>query len=422
MTLIQSQPSAPDRPRRSAPGRSKRVPVSRVSYLVIAVMTVLYAPMAISYMWFLFSPHAPQLQDALTTAINGEDYATGRYSVHWARDADYAAARWAMLVHTTLGGVALTLSMLQFSSQIRTRRIAFHRWLGRLYFALMTVSMVAAIVYLLGVTPIAFIGGTGFQAQLWLLAMGTLTSGYYALWAIRRRDVVTHRAWITLNISFMLTAPLLRVFWVLLAPLRPEFALLINLGLGSVVLAVLAPGGGVVAFMLSQRTRARGEARSQRVRRYVAAVTLAAIGSTAVIVQYAAIGTSGLPGFPVDGVVLALASAWGLVAVCLIGALRAARAGDWTREGQWSSFLIGAGLAPIGAAGVAIAAIPLTDTANALVAGLMTGPSGPIVIAFAIVVHQSRRRLKVKPAASAATDAGTRHEPVGPGAANRRQP
>jgi hypothetical protein len=44
------------------------------------------------------------------------------------------------------------------------------------------------------------------------------------------------------------------------------------------------------------------------------------------------------------------------------------------------------------------------------------------VIAFAIVVHQSRRRLKVKPAASAATDAGTRHEPVGPGAANRRQP
>jgi hypothetical protein len=358
---------------------------------VIAVMVVLYAPLAISYMWYLFTPDAPRLQTQLTEVINGKAYATGTYSVHWARDTDYAAARWALLVHTTLGGVALALAMLQFSARIRARWIGFHRWLGRTYFVLMTISMVTAIIYLTGVMPIRFIGGAGFQMQLWLLAIGTLGSGFYALWAIRRRDVLTHRAWMTMNISFMLTAPLLRVFWVFLAPLRSEFALLMNLNLGSIALSVIAPAGGALAFMITQRSRRRGVAPAPRAARRSAALAAAVLGTLVLTGQFLQMGSSPSPAFPVEGLLLSTLSAWGLIAICLAGAARAAHAGDWLREGQWSTLLVGAALAPVGAALLALALLPLVDTANALIAGLMVGPAGPIGIAFAVVVHRAGR-------------------------------
>jgi hypothetical protein len=90
--------------------RRRRVPSSRAWFVVIAAVAVLYLPMALTYTWPLFFP-APHLQDGLNTVVNGSDYAVGHGSVQDVRHVDYTHHRVVMLVHTTLGGLALTLAM-----------------------------------------------------------------------------------------------------------------------------------------------------------------------------------------------------------------------------------------------------------------------------------------------------------------------
>ncbi len=71
----------------------------------------------------------------MNTAINGRGYALGDGSVDAVRHQAYAEHRVVLLVHTTLGALALTLAMFQFSARIRERWPAVHRWNGRSYLA-----------------------------------------------------------------------------------------------------------------------------------------------------------------------------------------------------------------------------------------------------------------------------------------------
>ncbi|MBH9879409.1 DUF2306 domain-containing protein, partial [Clostridioides difficile] len=91
---------------------------------------------------------------------------------------------------------------------------AVHRWVGRAYLAFMSVSMLTAIIFLVAAPYVGHFIGRAFDLQLWALALGTLGSAWYALYAIRNRDMTTHRAWMTYSIALMMTAPLLRVLWI----------------------------------------------------------------------------------------------------------------------------------------------------------------------------------------------------------------
>jgi uncharacterized membrane protein/uncharacterized membrane protein YeaQ/YmgE (transglycosylase-associated protein family) len=362
---------------------------------VIAVTALLYVPLAVSYMWYLFDPGAPQLQDAVTSAVNGREYAVGQGSVHWARDADYAANRWVMLLHTSLGGLALGLAMIQFSGRIRAGRPAVHRWIGRTYFVLVNISMAAAILYLFRTAPLQYFGGFAFHVQLWMLAVGTLFSLWYAIIAIRRGDVVTHRAWIGMNVALMMTAPLLRVVWVFLAPLRPEHELIINLGIGAIMLAVIAPAGGAVAFMLTQRRKTSEATLPVPVNVILGVVAALVAGTLAVTLRFASVS-----GFPAEGLVIGVVQAWAYAFLCLAGLWRACIAGNERRASQWRWLTIGSSLTLISAALVAFAADPVQDSLNALITGLMIGPPVPIALTFFLVVDQAGRQRRAARAAA----------------------
>ncbi|RNM16783.1 DUF2306 domain-containing protein, partial [Nocardioides pocheonensis] len=121
----------------------------------------LYAPLALTYMWFAFDPDAPRLQDALTSAIDGRAYAIGVDSVRTVRTVDYVDHRVVMLVHTTLGAVALVLAVLQQSAAMR-RRPRVHRRIGRLYLTLMSASMLTAMAFLARTSAVPYPGQGAF--------------------------------------------------------------------------------------------------------------------------------------------------------------------------------------------------------------------------------------------------------------------
>lgn len=364
------------------------LPMSRVLFYVIAAVAFLYLPLAINYMWPVFSPGTPRLQDGINELINGRAYAVGADSVEAVRHADYARHPVVMGIHTTLGGLALAAAMFQFSTRLRTRRPAIHRWTGRAYLAMMTASMLFAIAFLAMTMPVHHFIGRAFDLQLWGLAIGTLGSGWIGFVAILRRDVVSHRAWMGFSIAMMLTAPLLRVLWIGLQPVIPQHDLLTNLGVSSILLGVLAPFGAAVAFMLTNRGRGGAPDTAATAPGYRMWLAVAILGSVIYTVLF-----SRLPESVPDSVLAYhLVPLWLAVAIAVVGIRNARAVGDRVREQRWRWLLAGVALAPVAASVTALLAAPVYTATDAVLVGGMDGAPLPITAAFALVVWKARVR------------------------------
>lgn len=370
-----------------APASRERV-LARVAFWTVAVIGVLYAPLAVNYTWHLFDHGAPFLQRGLNEAVNGSAYENGPASVNGVRTVDYTEHRWVMLIHTSLGGLALVLAFLQFNPAIRRRWIVVHRWTGRIYLPLMTVSMLMAIVFLSLADIIRIDGGRAFDLQLWGLAVGTLATAWIAFAAIRAKDVVTHQAWMAMNLSLMLTAPLLRVGWIGLGRFSHN-TLLDNLGYSSIGLGVVAPAGGALAFAFTQRYRRRDRAvaASAPARTYGALAGVALAGEAVLV----AASYHWIPGVVAAGVWFHTVPLVMFFAFCAAAAGRSAAQGDPNREQLWRWYAAGAALSPWAALVMALALAPAIGAIEALVVGMMIGAVGPIVAAFAAAVFQSGR-------------------------------
>lgn len=362
--------------------------VARAAFWVVAVIGVLYVPLAIGYTWHLFDHGAPFWQQGVNEAVNGAAYENGPASVNGVRTADYTQHRWVMLAHTGLGGLALLLAFFQFSPQIRRRWISVHRWTGRVYLPLMTVSMLMAIVFLSLADIIRIDGGRAFDLQLWGLAVGTLATGWIAFAAIRAKDVVAHQAWMAMNLSLMLTAPLLRVGWIAMGRVSDN-TLLDNLGYSSIALGVVAPAGGALAFAFTQRYRRRDRAVPASAPRGTYAVLAAVVLLGEVLVVAASYRW--IPGVVADGVWFHTVPLIGFFAFCALAARRCGAAGDPTREQLWRWYAVGAALSPWAGLVTALAFAPAVGAGEALIVGMMLGVVGPIVAAFAVAVHQTGR-------------------------------
>lgn len=366
----------------------KQVALSRGLFIFTLIVAALYLPLAVNYTWPLFGSGAPRWQDDVNTTINGAGYALGDGSVDAVRHAAYAQYRVVLLVHTTLGALALILAMFQFSARIRQRRPAVHRWTGRAYLTLMTISMLTALIFLYLTPPAEHFIGPAFETQLRGLAVGTLASAWYAVYAIRKRDMVTHRAWMTYSIAFMLTAPLLRFIWIGIQPLIPQHDLLTNIGVGSLILGVVAPGGAAVAFMAAQQPRPDEVPTTTPAWNYGAAVALAVVGSLA----YAGL-TSRLPEpIPHSLVAFHLVPVWISVALAAVGVIRARSRGNTARERQWRWLLWGFAAAPTSASLYSLIVPPDFTAADAIIAGGMDGAAIPITVCFAVIVRAAARQ------------------------------
>lgn len=365
----------------------ERTTLSRGLFICAAAVAVLYLPLALNYTWPLFNAGATSWQDSVNTAVNGRGYALDEGSVQSVRLAAYTEHRTVLLVHTTLGALALTLAMFQFSGRLRQRRPAAHRWIGRGYLTLMSISMLTALIFLYVTPPAEHFIGPAFETQLRALAVGTLASAWYAVYAIRKRDVISHRAWMTYSIAFMLTAPLLRFIWIGIQPLIPQHDLLTNIGVGSLILGVAAPGGAALAFMLTERRAAGHAGTPVPAWQYGAPLALAVLGSQAYTYL-----TMQLPEpIPHSLVAFHLVPLWIVIALATIGVVRARMRGATARERQWRWLLWGFAVAPVSASLFSMIVPPAFTAADAIIAGGMDGAGIPITICFALVVRAAAR-------------------------------
>ncbi|MEZ0053583.1 putative membrane protein [Mycobacterium sp. MAA66] len=360
-----------------------RRPASQWIFIATIVVVAFYAPLAINYTWPLFFPGMPRLQDGLNTLLNGPEYATGQGSVESVRHSAYTEHRVVLLIHTTLGALALTLAMFQFSVRLRVRHPAVHRWTGRGYLMLMTASMLTALLFLFVTPPAEHFIGRAFETQLRGLAVGTLGSAWYAVYAIRRRDVVSHRAWMTYSIAFMMTAPLLRLLWIGLQPLIPQHDVLTNIGAASLILGVAAPGAASMIFMLTRRDASAPTPPSVSAWVYAAIVLLAVIGSSV----YTALTLRLRDPIPHTLVLYHLVPLAVVILITVIGIRNARARGNATREWQWRWILLGFAAAPVATTLYSLIVPPSFTAADAIIAGGMDGSVITITIALAIVVR-----------------------------------
>jgi uncharacterized membrane protein len=143
-------------------------------------------------------------------------YAVGVYSllpvgaaVHPDMRPGFEAQRAAVYTHVFAAAFALALGPFQFSTHIRARNLALHRWLGRLYLGVGVLVGGVAGLYM------AFNAFGGLAARLGFgcLALAWLYTGLRAYLAIRARAIATHRRWMVRNYALAFAAVTLRL-WV----------------------------------------------------------------------------------------------------------------------------------------------------------------------------------------------------------------
>ncbi|MBV6700160.1 DUF2306 domain-containing protein [Kitasatospora aureofaciens] len=117
------------------------------------------------------------------------------------------AIQVAFYVHIVTASLALLVGPFQFSTALRRRSLAVHRWTGRVYVLGIAVGSVAAFVMSF-VSSIAFDGFFGF-GSLALLWAWTTWRGYHAA---RNRDLPGHRAWMIRSFALTYAAVTLRAW------------------------------------------------------------------------------------------------------------------------------------------------------------------------------------------------------------------
>lgn len=219
--------------------------LARLAWVAIALLVLLYAPMAIEYTARLFGG-GPELWNHVFAQAVGDDHALRAGSIHAEQQAVYGANRWVLLVHTTLGGTAIALAVFQLSNRSRLR-IAVHRRIGRIQTTLALTAMLGAMTYLVLVGPHRTFDGPAFYLQLWALAIATFTGTALGWLAIRRRHQATHRILMTYAFALLCTAPFLRLLYILLGMAWPDATQEVTNLAGGAIEAVWAPLAAVLA-------------------------------------------------------------------------------------------------------------------------------------------------------------------------------
>ena len=110
-------------------------------------------------------------------------YDAASFDPYWPR-------RGWLFLHINGGALALLTGPFQFSSRIRQRNLALHRWTGRIFLFGVTVGIVGAVgLSLTSTFGWALVYGVRGLALAWLVTAGM---GYYT---IRKGLVSLHREW-----------------------------------------------------------------------------------------------------------------------------------------------------------------------------------------------------------------------------------
>jgi len=158
----------------------------RTSFVVVFVFSLLIAAYAIGM--YSVGPGAVRLHPEMRASF--ENHPVG-ISTHI-----YAAA------------LALLLGPFQFSSRLRSRWPALHRWTGRVYLGVAVLVGGLAGLYM---SQFAF-GGVMSKLGFAFLAIAWLFTGLRAYLSARARDFTAHRRWMIRNYSLSFAAVTLRLY------------------------------------------------------------------------------------------------------------------------------------------------------------------------------------------------------------------
>jgi hypothetical protein len=120
--------------------------------------------------------------------------------------------------HIVPGGIALLIGWLQFNKRIRTKRLTWHRTIGKIYVVSALVSSMAAIYVALYATG-------GIVASLGFMCLGLFWffSTYKAYTSIRYKNIDGHREMMIYSYAACLAAVTLRLWLPLLRSLFHDF-------------------------------------------------------------------------------------------------------------------------------------------------------------------------------------------------------
>ncbi len=217
---------------------------------LFALACVAYALLAFDY-FISFADGREGLWLRLFAALVSREHALGSGSVHVDQAQAYGAGLQFMLMHTTMGALALALGPFQFSRRLRQRYRGLHRNAGRVYLATVGLSMIAGLGYLATTPPGDVFSGAAFAIALVGLDVLVLLTAGLALHAILRRDVPRHRAWMAVNFGLLLSTPVLRLLWVVYGWVFPDVPqTATNLAIMTFLLPLCV--GGMLLWLASQ--------------------------------------------------------------------------------------------------------------------------------------------------------------------------
>ncbi|WP_436872044.1 DUF2306 domain-containing protein [Acinetobacter haemolyticus] len=172
--------------------------------------------MSMEYFAKYFYSDSLRLWDQFFVWFVGEQHAFGVGSTEIEQAIPYTQSRIPMLFHSIFGGLAILIAIYQFYKSYRIRYPQRHRVLGRLQVIVVTITVIGSIIYLINTSAEDTFSGISFHYLLWLLAIGTLLSLYLAVWAIIRKDILTHQVLMIFNFGALLSAPVLRLEWLII--------------------------------------------------------------------------------------------------------------------------------------------------------------------------------------------------------------
>lgn len=198
----------------------------------IAAIVAAYAPISGTY--FFLGPQISHIGDKYYERLVSWDFAYGNGSGHpGLPGANYDALirnAAAMVPHSVLGTVAIIIGLAQFNKTFQFKYPVIHRNLGRLYGLCSLVITASSAAFLMETIPKKDVfSGELFALVLSLLSLGNIVTMALAVLFAWGKDIGSHRELMTLNYSFMLSAPLLRVFWIVIGIAWGEAKNVVNL-------------------------------------------------------------------------------------------------------------------------------------------------------------------------------------------------
>lgn len=104
-----------------------------------------------------------------------------------------------LIPHIATGAIALLAGPLQFSTTLRKKSLALHRWLGRTYMATVLISGMLALYIILRFEAPEARWVMGAMAALWLITT------VFAWIAAASRNIAQHKLWISRSYLFTFT-------------------------------------------------------------------------------------------------------------------------------------------------------------------------------------------------------------------------